>query len=111
MNNPLHIWLIVEHKRIQGHIIFGGPGHMHGVDSIWAQWIVANSKTMIAAVRVKESSKTNTLYIGDTIDDWIAFHWKGKKSEIMKLPWLLSILNVIIISCPDQLEKKARDHI
>ena len=74
LNNPLHIRLIEESQRCEVHIELGSSSHLHGVDGVWTDRVVANGKDAIVTTKIKESGKAYVNGISNSIYDWVAFH-------------------------------------
>ena len=59
---------------------------MHGVDCVWAQWIIAHSIYVVVAACVKESGEGQVVGIHNSVYHRVAFHCVriyGKKCNIL----------------------------
>ena len=83
LNNPFHIRLIEESQRCQVYSELGCAPHVHGVDSIWTDWVVADCKDAVITSKVKESGEAQIDCVNNTVNYWVAFHcgdeeWAGR---------------------------------
>ena len=83
LNNPFHIRFIEESQRCQVYSELGCAPHVHGVDSIWTDWVVADCKDAVITSKVKESGEAQIDCVNNTVNYWVAFHcgdeeWAGR---------------------------------